>query len=210
MTTTIIVRPIQPATIVRSPTTTVVAVPPAPQHVSAPQETTVVVTQPTTSVAVDDRTRDLIVAGTQGPRGPQGSQGPVGPSGGTPLLTSYASAHPAPLTRGMPVAKVNGALRLATAIAPYNEVVGLVFDAQVLQGEVGRVQSGGPLVLTAPEWDAATGMTGGLAPEQTYYLAPGGGMTPFRPADAGQHVAPVGYAVSGTEFLIELGSQIRL
>jgi hypothetical protein len=154
--------------------------------------------------------RDVVRTVVSGGVGVQGPPGLDGGSGGSTLLSSYESNHPGPLTRGTPVAKFGGKLYRATCAAPYNEVVGLVYDDQILQGQVGRVQSGGPLVLTIPEWEAATGIPGGLAAEQTYYLTPTGGMTPFKPSSSGEFIAPVGYAVSTTEFLIELGSQIRL
>ena len=81
--TTLVVAGVKPAVVVSSPATTIVTVPPAPQHVSVEQGTTVSVTRPTTSVAVDTATREVVVAGAQGPRGPIGPKGDPGYVGST-------------------------------------------------------------------------------------------------------------------------------
>lgn len=136
--------------------------------------------------------------------------GPPGANAGEPVTVSYVNGGSTKLLRGHPVALVSGQLRLASAEPPRHEFVGLVYDAEIAPGASGRVQVGGLLQQPAQEWDAATGMVGGLAAESTYYLAQAGGMTPFAPTAEGLFLVPTGYATSNTEFLIEPGTPIEL
>lgn len=202
-------------TVVAPTTTRVVADSRQTATVTLRQSSPVVVSgSPAPAVVVSSATqRVLATGGQQGVQGPAGDVGPAGPPGasaGQPVTTSYVSAHPTPLLRGMPVCVVSGQLRRATSIGPYAEAVGLVYDEVIVEGAAGRVQTGGTMTLTALEWDAVTDMLGGLAPEQTHFLTATGAMTPFPAEDAGQYIAPIGYAVSATEFLIDIDSRILL
>lgn len=136
--------------------------------------------------------------------------GPPGANAGEPVTVSYVNGGATPLRRGHPAALVSGSLRLASAQPGTRDFVGLIYDAEILPGASGRVQVGGIMQQPAAEWDAATGMVGGLAAEETYYLAAAGGMTPFAPNTDGLFLVPIGYATSNTEFLIDPGTPIEL
>ena len=161
------------------------------------------------NTAVDVTSRPTTVKagngmGVQGPKGEPGTD-----VGSTPTI-SAESAELFTLLRGMPVALVAGKLRRATALPPFNEVVGLVHDESILAGAVGRVQTDGPLEQPAAEWEVITGMPGGIAPDAVHFLSPTGELTPFAPADEGQVVAPVGRATTPTTFVIDIDTQVHL
>lgn len=123
-------------------------------------------------------------------------------------LPSYVSDHPGTLTMGMAVCLIAGKLRRATNFAPYNTPIGLVFEGTLLQGVSGRVQTDLNLTMTTLAWDAATGMVGGLAPGQTYFLSSTGAITPFAPSTG--YIVPVGLALSSTTFRIGFNSLVEL
>jgi hypothetical protein len=76
----------------------------------------------------------------------------------------------------------------------------------VTTGVVGHhvlVQYAGPISLTTADWDAITGQSGGLTPGIFYYLSTEfGAMTDTPPVGFGSIVAPVGIALSSTDFLV--------
>lgn len=148
--------------------------------------------------------------GLIGPRGFQGLQGVPGNDGVNASYISYESDHPGPMTRGMAVCVINGMIRRATSIAPYNKCIGFLAEDELLQGVTGRVQTGGHVITTALMWDLATGMVGGLVPEQQYFLSADGDITPTAPTTPGQYVAPIGIALDSTSLRIELNTQILL
>lgn len=143
-------------------------------------------------------------------KGPKGDRGEPGTDVGSHPTISAESAEAAPMLRGTPVALVDGKLRRAGAVPPFNAVVGLVFETQIEPGEAGRVQTSGPMEMLQSEWEAVTGVPGSLAAEATYYLSPAGSMSPWAPTAPGQVVAPVGRAASATEFVIDIDTQVHL
>lgn len=143
-------------------------------------------------------------------KGPKGDKGDPGTDVGSHPTISAESAELFTLLRGMPVALVAGKLRRATALPPFNAVVGLVHDESILAGTFGRVQTDGPLEQPATEWELITGMPGGIAPNAVHFLSPTGELTPFAPANEGQVVAPVGRATTPTTFVIDIDTQVHL
>ncbi|NUS39401.1 MAG: hypothetical protein HOQ02_10315 [Lysobacter sp.] len=156
------------------------------------------------SLAQQPRTVGLASPGIQGPKGEPGA------SAGEPVTSSYTSGEAAPLVRGTPVSKVNGVLRRATSAPAQAGVIGLVFDPSIPPGGAGRVQIAGSMVLTVAEWEGITGAPGGIVAEATHYVDAVGHLVAQAPSAAGEVVAPVGLAVSNTEFLIETGPALRL
>ncbi len=171
-----------------------------PQTVTQPRNTQVDVTSKPTTVTAGSG------MGVQGPQGPAGVD-----VGSTPTI-SAESDEPTLLLKGMPVALVGNKLRRASAIAPFNEVVGLVLDENVVQGTTARVQTGGTLSQPVASWEAATGIPGALAVNAIYFLAPSpsGSMSPWPPTAPNHFVAPVGRAASATEFIIDIDTQVLL
>lgn len=166
------------------------------------------VTQPR-NTPVDVTSRPTVVTagngmGVQGPRGEPGVD-----VGSTPTI-SAESAEFTTLLRGTPVTLVSNKLRRATDTPPFNEVCGLVYDADIQPGNVGRVQTDGPLTQPVAEWEAVTGNPGGLAAGAPHFLSSTGLLTPWPPTDEGRVVAPVGRAMSATEFVIDIDTQVHL
>lgn len=110
---------------------------------------------------------------------------------GTPLAQSAAADH------SVVAARANAA---GTA-----NVQGLQSSACEAGGPV-HVQSAGPLTLTAAEWDAITGQTGGLTRNAPYYLssASAGLLTSTAPVGAGTFRVPVGFALSAETMMINV------
>jgi len=127
-------------------------------------------------------------------------------SGPGDVLPSYVSGHVGTLSKGMVVCLVGGLLKRATNVSPYNVPIGLLYEDTLAQGVSGRVQTDLNLTTTTLAWDAATGMVGGLAQNQTYFLGPSGAMTPYAPST--DYVVPVGVALSSTTFRIGFNSNI--
>jgi len=169
-----------------------------PQTITQPKNTAVDVTSRATTVKAGAG------MGVQGPRGEPGTG-----VGSHPTI-SAESAELFTLLKGMPVALVANKLRRASAVPPFNEVVGLVFDDAIVPGATGRVQTDGPMEQPQAEWAVATGIPGSLAADAVYYLAPGGSMQPWAPDAEGDVVAPVGRATSSTEFVIDIDTQVHL
>lgn len=121
---------------------------------------------------------------------------------------SYVSDHPGTLTMGMAVCLIAGQLRRATNASPYNVPIGLLYEDTLLQGVAGRVQTDLNLTMPALAWGDATGMVGGLAPGQIYFLTSTGAITPFAPSVG--YIVPVGLALSSTTFRISFNSSVKL
>lgn len=78
------------------------------------------------------------------------------------------------------------------------QCIGLV-TASVLTLALVDVCKVGPLELTAAEWDAAAGTTGGLTAGTEYYVSGTVGViTATRPATTGDNITSVGIALSAT------------
>lgn len=105
-----------------------------------------------------------------------------------------------------------GKLALAANITKKN-VIGLVANDLILsQSGRGSVLSTGMLTGTVAQWEAATGLMGGLIPKATYYVdneVPGR-ITPYPASIDGQYLCPVGYALTTTEFIIRIERPIAL
>lgn len=179
------------------------------QDVSAPR---VLHQQDGATAVVPERTSNVLQVhqGERGDPGPAGPQGEPGPPGGLPLTPGHALAEPMPLSRGQPVCVVNGELRRATSAAGRNDCVGLLFQDVLPIGEVGQAQTAGLFTATIPQWEVATGMVGGLVPEHRYFLSSSGLLAHAAPNTAGEYVAPIGYALSATEFVIDIDNQVLL
>jgi len=95
-------------------------------------------------------------------------------------------------------------------------VIGLYADSSVLPWlGVGNFLVEGSLVLTALQWQQITGDVGGLQPGQRYFLdlhVPGAlrSTVTSEGAPASSYLVPVGYALSATEFVLDLQPVIRL
>lgn len=145
-----------------------------------------------------------------GLQGEQGEPGPAGVDVGAAPFVSLQNAHATTMYAGAPAVRLSGVLRLATNAVPYNECIGLVMDTTIIINDTGRVQTSGKLVLTQAQWDIVTGMVGGLSPEQPYFVNAAGFLTPTPDITDGKYLVPVGYAVSSTEFIITIGTQVQL
>lgn len=90
-------------------------------------------------------------------------------------------------------------------------VMGLTVEA-IADTASGGVGVDGIVTATTGEWDAVTGETGGLTPGANYFLsaASPGMLTQTAPTTPGAFVVRVGYALSATEFEIEIGQPIKL
>ena len=114
---------------------------------------------------------------------------------------------------GQPVYVVGVTVLLAQANAQAAiRVAGLVLDLSVDDQDPANILLDGKLTATTGQWDAVTGQTGGLTPGANYFLDPTtpGMLTLTAPTTVGQFVVRVGYAVSATEFEIEIGQPIKL
>ena len=144
---------------------------------------------------------------------PQGLQGPPGISGVE--LFSRSNVGASALTRGMPVYGVSATQVDKASAAPValhqQSVFGLVKDAYIGElGGVGFIQADGLLTGTSAQWDAITGMVGGLVANTDYFLdTTAGRMTPALPTGAA-YVCRLGRAVSSTEFFIRIEPVIVL
>lgn len=125
-------------------------------------------------------------------------------------LISAVSSELHTLVKGMPVALVDGKLRRARSTAPFNKIVGLVFENSIVPGQAGRVQTSGKFEMPPLEWEAATGMVGGLSPADTYFVSDLGFITPWPTTTSGEYVIPVGRAISPSTLNINLTTQVLL
>jgi hypothetical protein len=94
-------------------------------------------------------------------------------------------------------------LKAKADAAATSRVVGLLTDGVAGSGTVG-VQTSGVMTASTPQWDGATGGTGGLVFDTIYYLSAGtaGLLTATAPSTVGQSVVPVGIALSTTKMKI--------
>lgn len=96
---------------------------------------------------------------------------------------------------------------LATA-----KVVALATETIAEDGGSGVAQTDGRLTLTAGEWDAVTGQSGGLTPGAKYYLsaATAGMLTTTPPSADGEVLAPLGLAKSTIIFEVSIATRVVL
>lgn len=190
--TTLVVAPVPPAVVISSPATTIVTVPPAPQHVSVEQGTTVSVTRPTTSVAVDTATHDVVVAGTQGPRGPQGVPGPSGSEIVAGTAAEALGGHR--MVRG-----ARDALTYATNTdaSHADDIQGLTLGAAAAGAGVLLQRAGD---VTEPSWS--------WTPETPVFLGPNGQLTQTPPDDSAAFTLCVGFAATPTTLVLRFEAPI--
>jgi hypothetical protein len=135
----------------------------------------------------------------------------------------WFSAHPAkfdPITSdpvsidpGMPVTPdpaPSGGIYAARANngAPAANVLGIAVGAGEYPGRA-SYSVGGPVTLTIEQWNARTGLTGGLTPGAVYYVsATAGQITATAPVDG--FVTPVGFAVDATTLMVQIGAAVAL
>lgn len=101
----------------------------------------------------------------------------------------------------------NGAGDLANAASDTKKtVIGLVADDLIVsQSGQGSILTTGMLTGTIAQWEAATGLVGGLKPRSNYYLdVVAGRITPYPSGDEGSFICPVGYALTETDFIIRI------
>ncbi len=93
-----------------------------------------------------------------------------------------------------------------------SKVLGLWVDPSTAAAATGQVGLNGLLTATTTQWDAVTGQTGGLTSGAIYYVDPvtAGKLTSTAPSTVGQVVAPVGIALSTTDFEINEGLRVLL
>lgn len=144
----------------------------------------------------------------------QAGQGPAGRSGADAGDTFQAvNTSPVPMTRGTPVRiqTADGTIKRAGALGTaenIGKIVGLLFDASVPVGGLGRSKTSGYFQATAAEWAAVTGEPGGLTPGALYWLSGDfAKMSKARP-DPTIYLNPwiieMGVAISTTEFVIRV------
>ena len=106
-----------------------------------------------------------------------------------------------------------GTVDLAQAnAAGTKDVLGLVVDTTIAAAASGGIITTGILTATTGEWDAVTGQVGGLTAGVKYWLDPStaGSLTATAPTVGGEYVAPVGKALSTTEFEVDVDHTILL
>jgi hypothetical protein len=126
--------------------------------------------------------------------------------------TAKTNGETVNMQKGAPVYVTGGNARLAQADAQSTvRVVGMA-DALTLAGDPMEVVTDGIFTATTGEWDLVTGQTGGLTEGAQYFLSAGtaGMMTTVAPTVDGEFVVPIGYAVSSTEFELQIGYPIKL
>lgn len=118
------------------------------------------------------------------------------------------------MTLGMAVyapGQGEGGLAIASSDTRKN-VIGLVADDLILsQSGRGSVLSTGTLTGTVAQWEATTGLAGGLIPGANYFLdIVAGHLTPYPSGDAAHYLCPVGQALTTTDFIIRIERPIAL
>jgi len=141
--------------------------------------------------------------------GPPGPEGPQGPPGFAPIVAETDD----PLVPGSPVyAKNTGRFGLAQGDSfPQARFAG--FSTETTAPTVAAtVVTGGPLELTAAQWDAITGQIGGLTPGAPYFLSTttAGAITTSPPSGTGVFSAKVGKAVTSTTLDVDPRNPILL
>lgn len=131
--------------------------------------------------------------------------GPADPPGG-PMLNSSGGD----VVAGTPVyftSSVRFGLGSNVTDLAHATVRGIVVDALIGNGNVGNVIQSGPLSLSANQWDAIAGTTGGLAKGVAVYLADGA-LTTAVPFTASAYYVLIGIASNVNELDIRIGAPV--
>ncbi len=93
-----------------------------------------------------------------------------------------------------------------------SSVIGLVFDASIVDDATGGVLTDGVLTASTDAWDVVTGDTGGLTPGARYYVsaATAGLLADAAPTSDGEVVACIGKAISATKMRIGVENTVLL
>jgi hypothetical protein len=149
--------------------------------------------------------QELVEVAEQGPPGPPGT--------GTALQETRTNADAATILAGQAIyaTTATDARRAIANGSVSSRVFGLAMS-DMPPGVAALVQLDAVMELTVAQWEAATGLAGPLAAGQPYFLSDTvpGGITPFPPSADGSYVAPVGVAITGTKFLIDVDTRIRI
>lgn len=107
------------------------------------------------------------------------------------------------LIPGMPVTNVLGVVKRGNATSlGTSTIIGLIVTGNAVTLPV-TIRSTGPLILTTAQWDAVTGLVGGLVPGVDYYLdLITGQVTTTAPIIDGQSVTRIGEALNSTTMLV--------
>lgn len=134
--------------------------------------------------------------------------------GGYRLLenTRIGNGDTAPIIPGMPVVITgDDVVCRASAASTALACVDAIAFTEATPTQQVMMRCHGRLNLTTEEWDAITGMVGGLLPGVTYYLGISPGtMTVAAPDQPGNSVVILGKPLTPTSFLIEIGYPILL
>jgi hypothetical protein len=105
----------------------------------------------------------------------------------------------------------NNAVSAQADAQPTTRVAGFVAEESLDSTPV-EIQISGLLTAITATWDLVTDETGGLTAGAQYYLSADnlGEITANAPTVFGDFVAPVGFALSETEFEIGIGAPIKL
>lgn len=117
------------------------------------------------------------------------------------VLTRVAAAT---LIAGQPVyeSSATDVDKAAANADATSKCIGLA-KAAIAAAASGTIQTSGVITLTAGEWDAVCGITGGLAVGTQYFLsATAGLLTSTAPSTSGNYVLPVIVGLSSTEAII--------
>lgn len=127
-------------------------------------------------------------------------------------VPSLANADIVNIVPGMAVARIGaGYVRADKATADRWNVVGLyIGDTDVLPAEQLKPKVDGIVTLTALQWDAVLGTSGGLATGMTYFLGNDGVLTVSPPSVDGEYNVAVGLAITSTELHIRDMRPVKL
>jgi hypothetical protein len=159
--------------------------------------------------------RAVLVLGADGlPQQLQAGDRIVVPISANDIRSLTNGESSAPVAIGAPVyASAADTVKLAKANAKATSgVIGLGYDVATAFGALGNVQCSGVMTATAGQWDAVTGLTGGLAFNTLYFLDPAnfGKLTATPPTTVGQCNVLVGRGLSATEMQLLLRDPVLL
>lgn len=131
------------------------------------------------------------------------------------IYKPFTNADTVPLLKGMPVRKVSSTgVAYAQGSTGKYEIVGLA-AANIPVGQQGLIILEGVLAATASEWQLVTGVAGGLNTAGSRYFlnfSTSGLQYSVNTATAPSpsYLVAVGYAISGTEFKLEIEDPIQI
>lgn len=157
--------------------------------------------------------KPLVLGANGKPQQLQSSDSIAVANAGTDLMV-MTNAEAAPIVVGTPV-YIFGADSVKKAqanAAGTADIFGLVFDVSITNATTGNIAMNGLVQATTAQWDAVTGQSGGLTIGATYFLDPStsGKMTSTAPTSVGQLNANIGTAISTTDFLVDIQTEILL